>query len=155
MNLYWIWCDIDGSGKRWRLVADRGTTLYFVAEDFEEEGGIDDYREDRPGTPIDPCPPPKRDPRIKVGVHRPPDGKPRPSWRLVSNCSACYAEGSTWSEPGTEPDSGWSTLREGLRAQGWLVLEGDDRPYVQRGRHARSTRMICPECVAELRAALG
>ena len=34
--LFWIWCDIDGQGKKWRLAVERGDNLYFPVEDFEE-----------------------------------------------------------------------------------------------------------------------
>lgn len=35
---YWfINCDIDGTGKRWRLARRKGSTMDFVTEDFQED----------------------------------------------------------------------------------------------------------------------
>lgn len=153
-NTYWIWCDLDGFGKRWRLAVDRGNELYFPVEDFTESGGIEDFRIDRPDYPIDPCRAPQRDPRVGFQVRPQGDRPSSTPWRLVATCSACYAEGWAWSEPGTHPDSGWRTLRDGLRANGWVVLEGDERPVVERPRHGRDTRQFCPECAAELAKAM-
>lgn len=45
---WWIRCDIDGSGPRWRLAAERGDEVYFPMEDFAEEMTIDQYREEFP-----------------------------------------------------------------------------------------------------------
>jgi len=37
MSTYFIFCDIDGDGRRWRLVVEReDNMLYFPEEDFEE-----------------------------------------------------------------------------------------------------------------------
>ena len=41
---WWIHCDIDGSGARWRLAVDRGGEIYFPMEDFGEEMTIEEYR---------------------------------------------------------------------------------------------------------------
>lgn len=157
MSACWIYCDIDGSGKRWRLAVERGgddgPEVYFPAEDFSEQMSMAEYRETWPSHPVDPCRPPQRDPRIDMGVHRPEAGRERPSWRIVGHCSACYVEGTAWCEPDHQDDA-WNTLRTGLQAQGWIVLQGDDRPAVSRERHAKSTRMFCPECAEELRMAL-
>ena len=45
---WWIHCDIDGSGARWRLAVDRGGEIYFPMEDFGEEMTIEEYREEFP-----------------------------------------------------------------------------------------------------------
>ncbi len=47
---YWIKCDIDGCGKKWRLAVERDGNIYFPMEDFEpfEDCGIEGYREECP-----------------------------------------------------------------------------------------------------------
>lgn len=45
---WWIRCDIDGSGTRWRLAVERGGEIYFPMEDFGEEMTIEQYREEFP-----------------------------------------------------------------------------------------------------------
>lgn len=45
---WWIRCDIDGSGPRWRLAVERGDEVYFPMEDFGEEMTIEQYREEFP-----------------------------------------------------------------------------------------------------------
>lgn len=45
---WWIRCDIDGSGARWRLAVDRGGEIYFPMEDFGEEMTVEQYREEFP-----------------------------------------------------------------------------------------------------------
>jgi hypothetical protein len=40
-NAYFVWCDIDGRGKKWRLAVSREMDdgedgLYFPIEDFED-----------------------------------------------------------------------------------------------------------------------
>ena len=46
---HFIWCDIDGSGKRWRLAVPREMDdgedgVYFPLEDFEDIAeGYEDY----------------------------------------------------------------------------------------------------------------
>jgi len=38
--MWWIWCDLDGSGRHWRLAVERDDMLYFPVEDFEEDGTL-------------------------------------------------------------------------------------------------------------------
>jgi len=38
--MIWIWCDIDGLGRYWRLAVEREEMLYFPEEDFEENGEV-------------------------------------------------------------------------------------------------------------------
>ena len=45
---WWIHCDIDGSGARWRLAVERGGEVYFPMEDFGEEMTVEQYREEFP-----------------------------------------------------------------------------------------------------------
>lgn len=55
---WWIHCDIDGSGARWRLAVERGGEIYFPMEDFGEEMTIEQYREEFPKNemvPVDRC----------------------------------------------------------------------------------------------------
>ena len=48
-NAYFVWCDIDGRGKKWRLAVSREMDdgedgLYFPIEDFEDLAeGYADY----------------------------------------------------------------------------------------------------------------
>jgi len=51
---WWIHCDIDGSGARWRLAVDRGGEIYFPMEDFGEEMTIEEYREAFPKNELAP-----------------------------------------------------------------------------------------------------
>ena len=51
-NAYWIRCDLDGEGRKWRLAVDRGNDVYFPGEDFAEEMTLDEYREEFPGIEI-------------------------------------------------------------------------------------------------------
>jgi hypothetical protein len=40
-TMQWIWCDIDGSGRCWRLAVERDDGMvYFPVEDFEEHGEV-------------------------------------------------------------------------------------------------------------------
>lgn len=52
---WWIHCDIDGSGARWRLAVDRGGEIYFPMEDFGEEMTIEEYREEFPKNEMAPA----------------------------------------------------------------------------------------------------
>lgn len=52
MNAWWIFCDIDGAGKRWRIAVERGDEIYFPVEDFGEEMSMDEYRSEFPGNKI-------------------------------------------------------------------------------------------------------
>lgn len=47
-GVWWIHCDIDGSGARWRLAVERIGEVYFPMEDFGEEMTIEQYREEFP-----------------------------------------------------------------------------------------------------------
>jgi len=43
MKTYWIWCDLDGKGKKWRFAIDGVAyedAYYFVKEDFEEKKDV-------------------------------------------------------------------------------------------------------------------
>lgn len=43
-KLFWIKCDIDGQGQKWRFAYNRGEKLYFVEEDFEDSAeGYQNY----------------------------------------------------------------------------------------------------------------
>ena len=54
MSTYWINCDIDGAGRRWRIAVERdGPEVYFPIEDFGEEMSIAEYREEFPGTDVE------------------------------------------------------------------------------------------------------
>lgn len=45
---WWVHCDIDGSGARWRLAVERGGEVYFPVEDFGEEMTVEQYRQEFP-----------------------------------------------------------------------------------------------------------
>lgn len=63
MSLWWIHCDIDGSGNRWRLAVDRGYEVYFPIEDFSEEMPAGKYRVEFPKNVMIPVQTPGFDPR--------------------------------------------------------------------------------------------
>lgn len=52
MTAYWIKSDIDGVGRKWRIVVERNGRVYWPMEDFEEEMTLDEYREEFPKNQI-------------------------------------------------------------------------------------------------------
>ena len=50
IGYYWIKCDIDGCGKKWRLAIERDGNIYFPMEDFAplEDAGIEVYASEFP-----------------------------------------------------------------------------------------------------------
>lgn len=62
---WWIHCDLDGSGARWRLAVERGGEIYFPMEDFGEEMTIGEYREEFPKNEMVP---------VDMHAHDPWDG---------------------------------------------------------------------------------
>jgi len=51
-NAYWIKCNLDGEGRKWRLAVERGREVYFPVDDFGEEMTIEEYREEFPGVEV-------------------------------------------------------------------------------------------------------
>lgn len=58
---WWVHCNIDGSGARWRLAVDRGGEFYFPMEDFGEEMTVEEYREEFPNNGMVPVKSPTND----------------------------------------------------------------------------------------------
>ena len=51
-NAYWIKCNLDGDGRKWRLAVARGNEVFFPGEDYAEEMTIEEYLEEFPGVEI-------------------------------------------------------------------------------------------------------
>lgn len=150
--VWWIHCDMAGTGKRWRLAVDLGGEVYFPVEDFCEAMSIEEYRAKFPQNTMIEARPPRIDPRVTSVVqesrHRAQDG----FMVMVAVCSSCFTEGRMNREIDAPGSDAWAMLRRALETAGWVVLYGDERPVVSRPSHTKSTRQFCPECVEELRA---
>jgi hypothetical protein len=65
---WWVHCDIDGAGRKWRLMVERTDGVYFPVEDFGEEMTMDEYRETFPDNTVVPCQPPSQPPHLTDGT---------------------------------------------------------------------------------------